>query len=93
MGDLYPTRKQVQPTTDRAVTATDFDERIFPYVFECVDCPHDSTAEIGREEATEAVPPEVEATPRQAVDRALKSRGWWKKGGRLLCPECMADLD
>jgi len=75
------------------MTMTEFDERIFPYVFECMDCPHGSTAEIGREEATEAVPPGVEATPRQAVDRALKARGWWRKGGRLLCPQCMDDLD
>lgn len=75
------------------MTTTEFDPAIFPFQFECMDCPHDSTAEITHDEATEAVPPGVEATPRQAVDRALKSRGWWRKGGRLLCPACMDDLD
>ena len=75
------------------MTETDFDEDVFPYVFECMDCPYDSTAEITHEEATEAVPPGLEATPRQAVDRVLRSGGWWEKGGRLLCPRCVEDVD
>ena len=28
---------------------------VFPYVVECPDCPHNTTAEITREEATEAL--------------------------------------
>jgi len=73
--------------------ATAFDESIFPYEFECKDCPHGSTATITHEEATEAVPPGIQATPRQAVNRALASRGWWEKGTSLLCPKCMEDLE
>jgi hypothetical protein len=72
---------------------TDFDESIFPYQFECMDCPYDSSVEITYEEATEAVPPGVEATPRQAVERALTSKGWWEVQGRKLCPQCVEDLE
>jgi len=75
------------------MTTTEFDESIFPYVFECMDCPHDSTAEVTHEEAAEAVPPGIEATVRQAVDRALQSKGWWEVQGRKLCPKCMEDRE
>lgn len=72
---------------------TDFDESIFPYQFDCTDCPYNSTVEVTHEEATEAVPPGVEATPRQAVERALQSKGWWEVQGRKLCPKCVEDLE
>lgn len=72
--------------TEMTPNMTEFEPSIFPYFFECSDCT--STAEIGHEETTEAVPPGIEATPRQAVNRALNLRGWWRKDGRLLCSEC-----
>lgn len=67
------------------------DKRIFPYHFECTDCPHGSTEQITHEDATEAVPPGIEATPRQAVNKALRSKGWWEVEGRLLCPQCVEE--
>jgi hypothetical protein len=66
---------------------------VFPYVVECPDCPHNTTAEITREEATEAVPPGVEATPRQAVNRALVTRGWHETRGVRVCEKCLEDLE
>jgi len=70
-----------------------FDESIFPYRFECLDCPHDSTTTVTFEQAVDAVPPGFSATARQAVDRALQSKGWWEIQGRKLCPECVEDLE
>jgi len=83
------------PPIEKSISAvTNLDERYFPYEFECTDCPDDSVANITHEEAVEAVPPEVEATPRQAVDSALTARGWWRKRtGNLLCPSCMDRLE
>jgi len=72
---------------------TQFDERIFPYRFECTDCPYDSATEVSREEAEEAVPPGIEATPNQAVDAALVRKGWHRTRGGLICERCLEDLD
>lgn len=68
---------------------TDLDPDAFPYLFEC-DCVR--TAEVTHEDAVEAVPPGIEATTRQAVDRALRSKGWWEVRGEKKCPECAEDV-
>jgi hypothetical protein len=75
------------------MTTTEFDESVFPFVFECSGCPYDSTAEITHSEAVEAVPPGIEATVRQAVERALVSRGWWEGRAGRVCPKCMEDRE
>jgi hypothetical protein len=67
---------------------------IFPYVVECADCPHGSVAEVTHEEAEEAIPPGVEATPRQAVSRALVLREWHDDNRTgWMCPSCLEDLE
>lgn len=73
----------------------EFDEDIFPYVIECPDCPYGTTAEITREEASEAVPPGIEATPKQAVDRALLLRDWYRDPRTMwwMCSSCLKELD
>ena len=83
-----------ESTTDRAMTTTEFDESVFPYVFECMDCPHDSTVEVSHEEAVDAVPPGIEATVRQAVTRARRAKGWWIQAPHgLRCPDCVEDRE
>jgi hypothetical protein len=78
------------------MTTTGFDESIFPYVFECTDCPHGSTVEITYDEAVGELPFGLEpadTTPRRAVNNALVSRGWWDKGTGWICPKCVEDLE
>ena len=41
---------------------------------------------------TDAVPPpEINATTRQAVNRALRSNGWDADEGQAKCPACLED--
>jgi hypothetical protein len=67
---------------------TNLDPSTFPYVFKC-GC--GQTTEITHEDATEAVPPEINATTRQAVNRALRSKDWDAAEGQTRCPACVED--
>lgn len=66
----------------------DLDPDAFPYVFEC-EC--GEATEITHEDATDAVPPGINATIRQATRRALRSEGWGEVGGEWLCPACVEE--
>lgn len=70
-----------------------YDQSIFPYSFECIDCPHDSAVQITHEEVEDAVPDGVQWTVRQAVNHVLTSKGWWTVGTTLMCPGCVDDLE
>jgi hypothetical protein len=67
---------------------TNLDPGAFPYVFKC-EC--GQRAEITHEDATDAVPPEINATTRQAVNRALRANGWYADEGQAKCPACLED--
>ena len=67
---------------------TNLDPGAFPYVFKC-EC--GKTTEITHEDATDAVPSEINATTRQALNRALQSKGWDAVAGQMKCPTCVED--
>lgn len=67
---------------------TNLDPGSFPYVFKCV-C--GQTTEITHEDATDAVPPDINATTRQAVNRALRLKGWGAVEGEVRCRDCVED--
>lgn len=67
---------------------TNLDPGAFPYVFKC-EC--GQRAEITHEDATDAVPPDINATTQQAVNRALRSNGWGADKGQVKCPACLED--
>jgi hypothetical protein len=66
---------------------TDLDPDVYPYFFECGRCGESTTIE--HEDATDAVPPGINATPRQANERALRNRDWGRVAGRLRCGDCL----
>ena len=67
----------------------DFDEAVFPYVFECADC--GAELHVSHEEAERSAHPGV--TIRQAANTVRQSKGWWKDPDRVHCPECVTTLE
>lgn len=69
-----------------------FSPQTFPHVFECMDCPHDSTAEVTYEEAATLAP--EGATEREAVNHVLTVKHGWHVGKRRkMCGQCLEDLE
>jgi hypothetical protein len=71
---------------------TKLDPEIFPYLFDCPDCPYGSSTKVTHRDVTDLPPYVAGPTVRHAVNEALRSKGWGQINGQWMCAKCVQDI-
>lgn len=67
---------------------SDFNEEVFPYVFECSFCGEEQR--VTWREAVDYAP--EQRTPADATEKVLQTiHGWWQLPEGVTCPDCIEE--